>query len=494
MPKKAIVIGAGLGGLATSLRLATRGYNVTILEQYHQPGGRLNMLQKDGFKFDLGPSFFSMRYEFEELFQDCGVANPLTLEELDPVYTVNFAHLDKSIRVYKDLENLAQEVKNLEPDFYNRAVKYLEKAQAIFEDTEYRVIKKNFSSIADYLFQLTKVPWQHAPMMFRSMWKELSRHFEAEEVKIIFSLVAFFLGSTPFDTPAVYSLLNYTELKHDGYWNVKGGMYEIVTSIVKLLEDRGVQIHYNTCITDFEKDEDGLKTVVDQENQQWEADMFVVNADAAAFRGKVFNRQKYNEEKLDKYHWTLAPFTIYLGVNGKLDTLDHHNYFLGNNFKDYAATIFNASEAPEHPYYYVSVNSKSNPETAPKGCENIFILCPVPDLRHKPNWDDADKLTENIIDDLAKRTGFPIQENIITQTVWNPVDWQEAFDLYKGSGLGLAHDMNQIGGFRPANKDEDFNNVYYTGASTVPGTGLPIVVISSKLTTEKITSDHGVFV
>ena len=491
MNNKVLIIGAGLGGLATALRLASRGYRVTILEQYHQPGGRLNILEQDGFTFDLGPSFFSMSYEFEELFKDCRINNPLTLEELDPIYTVRFAHRSSPVQVYKDLYALADEVADLEPDFYNRTVRYLANARKIFEDTEQRIIKKNFDSLAGYLVQLTKVPWHHAPKMFRSMWKELSRHYDSEEVKIIFSLVAFFLGATPFNTPAVYSLLNYTELKHDGYWNVKGGMYQIVRSLVKELKKYGVEIHYNTRVVDFFAQDGKVSGFVDNNGQLWEGDLYVVNSDAAAFRGRVLQKPKYSDQKLDDYHWTLAPFTMYLGVEGKVPGLDHHNYFLGSNFKDYARTIFNASEIPEHPYYYVSVSSKSNPESAPEGCENLFILCPVPDRRHKPEWNDADNLGENIINDLSKRIGFPIKERLKTQAIWTPIDWENRFSLYKGSGLGLAHDMNQIGGFRPANKDEDFSNLYYTGASTVPGTGLPIVVISSRLTTEKLLADHG---
>jgi phytoene desaturase len=140
----------------------------------------------------------------------------------------------------------------------------------------------------------------------------------------------------------------------------------------------------------------------------------------------------------------------------------------------------------------VNVSSRSNPECAPEGCENLFILCPVPDLRHKPDWSDSDQLADTIIDDLSKRTNFDIKSNIVTKTILNPVDWRDKFNLYKGSGLGLAHGLNQIGAFRPKNKDEVFGNLYYVGASTIPGTGLPIVVIGSRLVTERVLNDHGV--
>jgi phytoene desaturase len=173
-----------------------------------------------------------------------------------------------------------------------------------------------------------------------------------------------------------------------------------------------------------------------------------------------------------------------------MDGIAHHNYFLGNNFRQYADTIFRSSVAPDKPYYYVNVASKSNPECAPEGCENLFILCPVPDRRVKPDWSDADKLADEIIRDLSNRVGYDIAENTLSRTIYTPVEWEKMFSLYRGSGLGLAHGMNQIGAFRPANKDEKLSNVYYVGASTHPGTGLPIVVIGSKLITEKITHEH----
>ena len=492
MSKEVLIIGSGLGGLATALRLSSKGYKVTILEKHHQPGGRLNQLKKDGFTFDIGPSFFSMSYEFKELFDYCKVSNPLIFNELDPIYTVNFAGKDATYIIYKNLEKLAGEFKNVEPDFLPRVKKYLKESKELFEDTEYRIVKRNFDGYLDYGKTLTSVPLKHAPKLFRSMWNELGRHFQSEEVKIIFSLVSFFLGATPFDTPAVYSLLNYTELEHDGYWNVKGGMYSITTEIVKLLEKRNVSFHFNTEIEKAQLNGNKLDGFYDQSGKLWKADIYVVNSDAASFRGKMFQRKSFSEAKLDKKDWTLAPFTIYLGIKGKLENLHHHNYFLGENFKEYASGIFKTSVSPENPYYYVNVSSKSNPDCAPEGCENIFILCPVPDLRFKPDWSDADKLSETIIKDLGDRIGFDLKANTLTKIIYTPEDWQNQFNLYKGSGLGLAHGMNQIGALRPANKDEKFDNVYYVGASTVPGTGLPIVVISSKLVSERILKDHGI--
>lgn len=416
---------------------------------------------------------------------------PFEIEELNPVYSVNFAHRKKPFYIYKDIEKLAKEFDGLETDFANKLSAYIGSAKKMFHDTENIVIRRNFKSKLDYLLQLTRVPLKHSPKMFRSMWDELDKTFTSQEAKVIFSLVAFFLGDTPFKTPAVYSLLNYTELEHDGYWNVKGGMYKITETIVEILKKRNVRFHYNTEITDIEFSGNRIQSFKDNNNKSWSADLYICNSDAASFRGKILKREKYTAKKLDEMKWTLAPFTIYLGVKGKTESLIHHNYFLGSNFKDYADNIFTASTSPEKPYYYVNVSSKSNPDSAPEGCENLFILCPVPDLRHKSDWSDSEALADTIISDLSSRINIDLKAKTLTRIILNPIDWEEKFNLYRGSGLGLAHGLSQVGGFRPSNKDEIFKNLYYVGASTTPGTGLPMVVISSKLVTERILEEHG---
>lgn len=487
---KALIVGAGLGGLSTALRLSHQGYHVQIIEKHHQAGGRLNQLKKDGFTWDVGPSFFSMSYEFEELFKSCGMKNPIDFHELDPLYTVHFAGKDEKYKIYKDLDKLAEEFSKIEPDFVRKVEKYLSNAKDLFHSTEYPIVKNNFDNPLQFFAQFTKVPLKYVPMLFRTMWDELNRHFESEQVKIIFSLVAFFLGATPFNTPAVYSLLNYTELKHDGYWNVKGGMYQIVDVMMAELKKRGVQFLFNTEVVDVHTSNDQVTGIRDNNGNHWQADVYVINADAAAFRGKVLKKEKFTPAKLDKKKWTLAPFTIYLGVQGKVDQLNHHNYFLGSRFKEYADEIFTRQTSPDSPYYYVNSLSKLNDQCAPEGCENLFILCPVPDLRFKSDWSDKEELADNIIEDLGKRVGFDLKANTLSKTIWTPEDWESKFNLYRGSGLGLAHDLNQIGYYRPKNKDEDFKNLYYVGASTTPGTGLPMVVVSSKLVTERILKEQ----
>jgi len=487
--KKVIITGSGLGGLATALRLVSKGFDVTILEKYHRAGGRLNLLEKDGFKFDLGPTFFSMSYEFDELMKSAGIDYPFEFIELEPLFTVNVDGIPKTFTIYKDLDKLAAQFDGIEPRFKEKMEAHLIKTGNLYHDTINRIVHRNFYSVSDYITQLTKVPLKHSPLIIKSMWTELCNSFESKEARMIFSLVGFFLGATPFDTPAIFSLLNYIELKHNGYHNVKGGMYKIVESLVEVLEQKRVKFHYNTEITGALQKNGSLFALTDQHDQKWIADYFVINADAAWFRGKVLGNRKYSEPKLDKMKWTMAPLTIYLGVKGKLDNLQHHNYFLGNNFDEYAKGVFKNQVSFQKPYYYVNVPSKNNPEYAPVGHESLFILCPSPDLRFKPDWSDRETIAQNIIDDLSERSGYPLNEMIVSKTVLSPEHWESMFNLYKGSGLGLAHNMNQIGWFRPANKDEKLNNVYYVGASTIPGTGLPMTIISSKLTTRRLLDD-----
>ncbi len=486
MSSKVLIAGAGLGGLATALRLVKRGYDVHIIEKNDNAGGRLNQLKKDGFTFDTGPSFFSMSYEFEEFAKDCGIQIPFEFAQLDPLYTVCFRGTDRKISLYKDEGKLAEQFSGLEPDFSKKFEKYIRKSKALFDDTVDIVIKQNFNNIPAYLKSLMQVNPAHLPVLYKSFWSQVKSHFISKEARQVLSLVAFFLGRTPFDTNAVYTLLSYTEFKHDGYHNVKGGMYKIVEGLVRELQKANVTISYNTEIVGFADKSDSLTAFTDQNGHTWPADIFVVNSDAAYFRGKVLGRPQFSDTGLSRKSWTMGYFTIYLGIKTKLPQIEHHNYYLGDNFQLYAKNVMKNPGIFEKPYYYVNVLSKHNAECAPPGHEALFFVCPVPNLLFKKNWDDKDQIADSIIDDFSERIGRDIRPDIVSKTVFTPETWQNSFNLYKGAGLGLSHKMNQIGAFRPANFDEKFSNVFYVGASTIPGAGLPMSIISSQLVTERI--------
>lgn len=484
--QQVIIVGAGLGGLTTALRLVKKGYKVTILEKNTQAGGRLNRIQKDGFTFDTGPSFFSMSYEFKKLAEECNITMPFEFVELDPLYSVHFAGDPRSYHLYKDMKKLAEQFKDIEPDFEAKMATYLQKSGALFHDTIDLVVKNNFDSIFEYIATLMRVNPVHLPVLLRNFWQQVGLHFSSKEVKRIVSLVAFFLGRTPFDTMAIYTLLSYTEFKHDGYYNVKGGMYKIVEGIVAELEKENVKFEYNTEIVNIQSEKIRVKSVIDQHGKEWLADIFVINADAAVFRGTVLKRKKFSTKKLDKMNWTMGYLTIYLGIDCKLPQVNHHNYYLGTNYEEYANNVMKNPDTLDKPYYYVNVLSKHNEECAPAGCESLFFVCPVPTLLQKPNWDDRDKIVDSIIADFSNRIDKNIAPHIVSKTIFTPKEWETMINLHRGSGLGLSHTMFQIGGFRPANFDEKFENTFYVGASTIPGAGLPMAVISSELVCKRV--------
>jgi phytoene desaturase len=263
-------------------------------------------------------------------------------------------------------------------------------------------------------------------------------------------------------------------------------MYGIVEGLLNELDKAGVEVIYNTEITSFEKEGNKLKSLADSKGKKWESDISVINSDAAVFRGSVLRKPAYSLKKLDKKNWTMGYLTFYIGLNKKLPQVHHHNYYLGSNYEEYAHNVLRNPSTLEKPYYYVNVLSKYNDDCAPSGCESLFFVCPVPNLLYKDNWDDRDQIVNSILEDFSGRIGEDISGNVISRTVYTPYEWQERFNLHRGSGLGLSHSMMQIGALRPSNFDEDYNNVFYVGASTVPGAGLPMAIISSQLVTERI--------
>ncbi|MBN1184135.1 MAG: NAD(P)/FAD-dependent oxidoreductase, partial [Bacteroidales bacterium] len=251
MSKTVLIVGTGLGGLSTGLRLASRGYKVKFVEKASQPGGRLNQIKKDGFIFDVGPSFFSMPYDFEELVNDCNIKMPFDFVELDPLYTVNFRGNDKKYSLYKDIDKLSKQFEEVEPNFKTKFTAYLKKCGELYNDTVDVVIKQNFDSIPGYIKALMQVNPKHLPVLVKSFWKQSSSFFESKEARQIVSLIAFFLGRTPFDTNAVYTLLSHIEFVHTGYYNVKGGMYTIVTSLVEELKKLNARFEFDTEIVTY---------------------------------------------------------------------------------------------------------------------------------------------------------------------------------------------------------------------------------------------------
>ncbi|MCD6345828.1 MAG: phytoene desaturase [Bacteroidales bacterium] len=485
MPK-VLIVGAGLGGLTTALRLAKKGYQVSIVEKYKQAGGRLNQLRRNGFVWDIGPSRVSMSYVFKEFCDECGIDIPFKLIELENLYSINFKDNNKTYNVYKNLKKLSEEFKDLEPDLEKKIIAYLSKAGKIFEDTQDVYFKKNICCKIQNLVTLSRLPLKHVPKVLHSLWSTLGKYFDSNEVKETLNISSFFFGPSHKNTPSIFSSLSYIEMVHDGYYDVQDGMYKIVEGLLREVEKAGVEIVYNSEITGYIGSKKHIYSLIDHTGEAHRADLYVINSDAAYFRNKVFERKKYRHHHLNKMHWTPAAFTIYLGLSKKIDELHKHHYFLGDDNKLFSADKYTNPDDGFRPSYYVNVSSRSNPLNAPEGCESVSIYCPIPNHLKKSDWTNRDVIVDIIIKDLSSRIGVNVNSLIIEKIVFDPQDWENNFNLFKGSGFGLSHVRKQLGGHRPCNRDEKFRNVFYVGSSTIPGSGLPMSVISSKLVTERI--------
>jgi len=485
MPK-ALIIGTGLGGLTTALRLTRLGYEVEMVEKYKQAGGRINQLRKNGFVWDIGPTTFPMLFELKEFYDDIGLKMPFDFFEENPLYSVNFMGDAKTYNVYKNIRKLSEEFASLEPNLLDKFNRYLGEAGRMFHLSEKRILNRNFRNVLVYLLSLTKVPLKYSPKFFTTSYKELDKYFHSDKIKEILSLPAIFLGNNPYKSAAIFMMLSYIELVHDGYHAMKGGMYRLVQEMLRELEKANVVINYNCEISGFIGAGRNVYSLIDSSGESHHADLYVVNADAAGFRNLVLHRKSFSANRLNKMKWSPAPFTIYLGIKGKLDFLNNHQYNLGDNLKEYTQKMDKNSLELSHLNYYVSINSRYNPEFAPKDCESLSILVPVPNLIHKTDWSDKEELANKVIANLSERIGVNLAEQIMTQTIKTPEDWEISFNLYHGSGLGLIYSMNQIGGLRPKNRDEKFKNLFYVGSSTIPGPGIGMSIKSSRLVVKRI--------
>ncbi len=488
MKKTVLIIGSSLAGIATALRLSKRGYQVTMIEKNGTPGGRLNRISRDGFIFDVGPTFFSMSYEFEELAKDCAIQLPFKYYPVNPLYQVSYGKGGRTYTIHRDICALAKEFSQEEPDFETQMQRYLAKTGKLFHDSLDIVVRQNFSSKLHYLQELSKINKRHLPLLFSSVQQVVNNHFSSDEVRNIISLPAYFLGNTPAKTNGVYSLLSYTEFLHDGYHNVEGGMYQIVQGLMQELKKSGVETIFDTEITGVERIGNKLTALTDQNGKRYVADQFVVNCDSLLFRSRVLQQKKYTEKNLQKYDWSMGMLTIYIGLECKLDHVALHNYYIGHNHQDQIGRQ-SPDRQIDKPYFYVNVPSLYNPNCAPEGCESLMFVVPVPNLLLKKEWQDQERIVNDVLREFSERIGLDIFPFIRVKEYYTPENWRDLYNLYSGAALGITHSMSQTGAFRPANIDDEYNNLYYTGASTVPGIGLPMAIISSRLTTERVIGE-----
>ena len=489
----AIVIGAGIGGIATAARLARNGYRVTVLEKNETPGGRTNQIVQEGHRFDIGPTLFLMPEVWEETFAALGekMSDHLDLRRIDPTYKVHFKD-GLQLELTSNIGQMQSQLEAVEKSAFTGFLNYIAEGAKHYKLSLDKFVGRNFFSIFDY-FSPKNLPLIFKLKALDKHYRNTGRFFKDERLKAAFTFQNMYLGLSPYDAPATYSLLQYTELA-EGVWYPMGGMYASIQALVKIAEKLGVKFIYNAPVTKLNVE--GMQVIsVELENgQTLEADIIVGNADLP-YIYKELLPDPVEAKKLDEKLYTCSTIMFYWGVDKQYPQIAHHNVFLGGDYRASFDQIFKDHDLPDEPSFYVHAPSRTDPAAAPEGQDTLYVLIPVGhlDAASKQDWGERiRRARQTVFERLSKEMGITdLESHIKFETVYQPEVWKERFNLEKGAAFGLSHNFWQVGYLRPQNRHKKYKNLYFAGASTHPGTGLPIVLLSAKLTTERILLEKG---
>ncbi len=489
----ALVIGAGIGGIATAARLAKNGYDVTVLEKESTPGGRANQIIRDGHRFDVGPTLFLMPEVWEETFAALGerMSDHLDLRRIDPTYKVHFDD-GLQLELTSDIGKMQTQLEKVERTAFTGFLNYIAEGSRHYKMSLEKFVGRNFYNLFEY-FSLKNLPLLVQLKALKKHHANTGRFFKDERLKAAFTFQNMYLGLSPYDAPATYSLLQYTELA-EGVWYPIGGMYAGIQALVKVAEKLGVKFIYNAPVKRLETNGNKILGVVLEGGRAFTADIFIGNADLPYIYKELLPDVK-EARKLDNKLYTCSTIMFYWGVDREYPQIAHHNVFLGGDYKASFDRIFNDHTLPEVPSFYVHAPARTDPSAAPKGQDTLYVLIPVGhlDARAEQDWDAlVDRAREIVFERLAKEMDAKdLRERIKFEIVYQPKMWKDRFNLEKGAAFGLSHNFWQVGYLRPHNRHKKYKNLYFAGASTHPGTGLPIVLLSAKLTTQRILREVG---
>jgi phytoene desaturase len=489
----ALVIGAGIGGITTAARLAKNGYEVTVLEKETTPGGRANQIVRDGHRFDIGPTLFLMPEIWEETFAALGerLSDHLDLRRIDPTYKVHFDD-GLQLELTSNIGEMQTQLEKVEKTAFTGFLNYLAEGSKHYKMSVEKFVGRNFYNLFEY-FSLGNLPLLFQLKALQKHHANVSRYFHDDRLKAAFTFQNMYLGLSPYDAPATYSLLQYTELA-EGVWYPMGGLYAAIQALVKIAEKLGVKFVYNAPVRKVKGKGKKVEGVVLQDGREFEADIFIGNADLPYIYKELLPENK-EARKLDKKLYTCSTIMFYWGVDKVYPQIAHHNVFLGGDYKASFDRIFNDHTLPEQPSFYVHAPARTDPAAAPQGQDTLYVLVPVGhlDARSEQDWEAlVNRARETVFTRLAQEMGADdLREHIKFEIVYQPKVWKERFNLEKGAAFGLSHNFWQVGYLRPQNRHKQYKNLYFTGASTHPGTGLPIVLLSARLTTERILKEAG---
>lgn len=487
-----IVIGAGLGGIATAARLARQGYQVRVYEKAPMPGGRTAVIERDGYHFDIGPTLFLMPEVFAETYAALGerMEEHLELQRIDPTYRVHFQN-GSTLDLTSNLVAMRDQLEALEPGSFEPYLKFLAEGYRHYHLSLQKFVGRNFYSIFDY-FSLANIPLLFQLKALVKHAANTARYFKDPRLQAAFSFQNMYLGLSPYDAPATFSLLQYTELA-DGVWFPKGGMYRTIETLTKIAEGLGVQFIYNAPVKAIDI-EGGRATGVTLENgEHLRSDLVIANADLPYVYARLLPEDG-SAQKLARKKFTSSALMFYWGIRGeKSNQLLHHNVFLADDrYHDSFDRIFKDLTLPDVPSFYVNATSRSEAGFAPADGDGLMVLVPVGHLneKHPQDWQRLEDRARDFVQQRLSDLGVKdLSSRMVFEEKINPNFYQNHWNLVKGSAFGLSHNFTQVGYLRPHNRHARYPNLYFVGASTHPGTGLPIVLLSARLTTERILQE-----
>lgn len=484
MSKKIVVIGAGPGGLAAAMLLAHKGYDVHVYEKQPFVGGRTSHLQLGDYRFDVGPTFLNMTYLAEEMFALTGrnIHDYIKLMNLDPMYEL--VYKNKRLKITRDTEEMIRQINELFPGNYGSYERYLLETHKKLE-TLAPLLQ---SDMTGYRSLLTPKAFKALKELEigNSLMDTLGKFFNEEELRLAFTFQSKYLGMSPWESPGAFSILSYIEHAY-GVYHIEGGLNQLTKAMAKVAEEEGATITTSCGVKRILTEGRTVKGVELENGTHVYADDVVINGDFSHIMTNLVEPgvlKKYSPQKLAKKSYSCSGVLLYLGVNKKFD-LPHHTIWFAEDYRKNVAEITNTLEISEDPSIYIQNACATDPTLAPEGKSTLYILAPVPNNFSNIDWDACrDEYRQMLLDLVSEKLGIEsIEEYVEEMHMITPADFEVDYSVYKGAIFNLGHQLTQMMAFRPNNQFEELDHCYLVGGGTHPGSGLPIILESARITT-----------
>ncbi len=485
-----IVIGAGVGGITAATHLAQHGVDVTVLEKNARPGGRCDRFSRDGHHFDTGPTLLVMPLLYEAEFAALGSSlhEALDLRRVDPTYHLVFDD-GSGLSLTSDLDAMREQLEAIEPGSYQGFLRYVEEGCRHYHIATERLVDRDFRRATDF-FNLRNVPLIYQVKPLVRHYAHMSAYFDDPRLKSAFTFQDVYMGLSPFDAPATFSMMPYTELAH-GVWYPRGGMYRVVEALMDIAEKSGVKFAFDTTVERIDVNGSKTRAVILEDGQQLEPDAVLANADLPYVYRDLLPANG-RKSRMENKRFSCSTISFFWGVDRVYEELPPHTLFLADDYRANFDSIIDDLDIPENPSLYVHAPARLDPAMAPEGQDTLTAIVPVGHLStdEDQDWQSIrDQARQQVFRRLSLLGITDLEEHIKFEVNYTPLSWRKRYNLVKGSTHGLAHNLAQLGYFRPANRHPRYHNLYFAGASTRPGTGLPTALVSGRLAAARLLDD-----